>query len=406
MESTVNEFVQQEDGPILQLNRPLLPIDEYAAREGVSKDIVEECGKLGIIQIRRYRGQTFVVDVPLSPYSSTSELAKEFIQPANKAPEARKIPDVAQKTIPNIPKDTPKTASVNITPAAAPEADLSASRLAESVAAKAGTISQTVKRMFSKASELTGKVLENIDNEIGQLRVAAAPSAAPEAATSNQAQQTAGASSGNIAAEAVRINAFEPARPAVIPPTMVKAVIEKPTEPAARQETAAIIEKSAAPAATVEPPRTISQLRSGLRAVISTAQMKLSNFWQIGTIFSLAFLFVAVFVGLWLYMDRKIQLYRLDQAYTSIQKMYNDLMQANQKTDTLQTELNGTRTEFERVQTNFNRSQTEIETARNELAQARHNLETIQNRNAAAVEKLNSQIQELAGRFNELSKNP
>jgi archaellum component FlaC len=400
--STVNESVRQEEGPILQLNRPLLSIDEYAAREGVSRGIVEECGKLGIIQIRRYKGQTFVVDVPLSPYSSTSELAKEFIRPADKAPQVQRISEPAQKVIPNAPRAEQ---------AAAPKADLSADRPADSAAIKAGLISQTVKRMFSKAAEMSGRVIENIDNEIEQLRhtVSTAASKTSESAAGNQAQQTSSPSSQNATADAVKITAFEPARPAVIPPAVAKAVVVE--KPAPRQAPSPVVERLSAPAAQpaqiTEIPRAVSHPQGNvLQAVISAAQTKLSNFWQIGMIFVSAFLFVAVFVGLWLYMDRKIQLYRLDQAYTSIQKMYTDLVQSKQKTETLETELNTSRTEFERVQTNLNRSQSEIETARNELAQARRNLETIQGRNAEAVEKLNSQIQEFTNRLNELTKNP
>jgi len=68
MEIGTNETVSQGTHPILQVKRPLLPIDEYASREGVSRRTVEERVDSGIIQIRKYKGKTYVVDVPLSPY--------------------------------------------------------------------------------------------------------------------------------------------------------------------------------------------------------------------------------------------------------------------------------------------------------------------------------------------------
>jgi septal ring factor EnvC (AmiA/AmiB activator) len=43
--------------------RNLVPLDEYAARQGISSDIVEQQGQLGVIQIRKFKGQKFVVDV-------------------------------------------------------------------------------------------------------------------------------------------------------------------------------------------------------------------------------------------------------------------------------------------------------------------------------------------------------
>ncbi len=63
-----NETVIEDIKPLLQLKRPLLPIDKYAAREGITRRIVEEYGRLGVLQLRRCKGKTYVVDVPLSPY--------------------------------------------------------------------------------------------------------------------------------------------------------------------------------------------------------------------------------------------------------------------------------------------------------------------------------------------------
>jgi len=73
MQATTNESVSQETNPILQLKRALLPIDEYAARQGLSKRTVEQHVQSGIIQIRKYKGKIYVVDVPLSPYHNTPE---------------------------------------------------------------------------------------------------------------------------------------------------------------------------------------------------------------------------------------------------------------------------------------------------------------------------------------------
>ena len=69
IDKRVSSIENQESRPAFPLKRALLSIDEYAAREGLSRDIVEHCGKLGIVQIRKHKGKTFVVDVPLSPYS-------------------------------------------------------------------------------------------------------------------------------------------------------------------------------------------------------------------------------------------------------------------------------------------------------------------------------------------------
>ena len=104
METATKGMISQEDRPILHLKRPLLPIDEYATREGISRGIVEECGKLGIVQIRKYKGKTFVVDVPLSLYLyGTSETAVEQRHPTDRAIQDKKIDEFVQKVTPKAP---------------------------------------------------------------------------------------------------------------------------------------------------------------------------------------------------------------------------------------------------------------------------------------------------------------
>ena len=77
MEAVINQITAEETGPTLQIERPLLPIDEYAARQGISRQAVEEYGWMGIVQIRKHKGRTFVVDVPLNSYSHTSKPSSE-----------------------------------------------------------------------------------------------------------------------------------------------------------------------------------------------------------------------------------------------------------------------------------------------------------------------------------------
>jgi coenzyme F420-reducing hydrogenase delta subunit len=66
---TITEQETFEDtAPRLQLERTLVPIDEFAAREGISRSAVEDWAKLGLVQTRRHKGKIFVVDVPPAPY--------------------------------------------------------------------------------------------------------------------------------------------------------------------------------------------------------------------------------------------------------------------------------------------------------------------------------------------------
>jgi len=90
----------RESRPSFQLKKSLLSIDKYAAREGLSRDIIEHCGKLGIVLIRKYKGKTFVVDLPLSPYSYVPEVTSYPTKPNEKTHQAQKITELVQKLIP------------------------------------------------------------------------------------------------------------------------------------------------------------------------------------------------------------------------------------------------------------------------------------------------------------------
>jgi hypothetical protein len=68
--------------------RELVPLDEYAARQGISSDIVEQQGQLGVIQVRKFKGQKFVVDVPIDQLSDfeTADIEEHAGIPARTRP--------------------------------------------------------------------------------------------------------------------------------------------------------------------------------------------------------------------------------------------------------------------------------------------------------------------------------
>jgi len=280
MKTSTNETILQETEPILQLKKSLLPIDEYATRKGMSIDIVEECAKLGIIQIRKYKGRTFVVDVPHSQYTYDSETIDEPTQ--------------------------------------------------------------------------------HIDE-----------------------------------------------------PTQH---IDEPTQTKEKPESAEITQN------------TVYHLG------ILTEQAGAKRTWQIAALFSLALLFAAFFANLWFYMDRNIQSDRLDQAYISVQKLYDDFTQASQNVETTRNQLNSYTTEVAYLQNEMDKSTAQVgtlqnemdkstaqvgtlrneldkstaqvRTLQNELAAAGQNLEIIQQRNTEEVNRLKEQIRNLTARITEPAKNP
>jgi hypothetical protein len=91
MQKTEQMTDSQLLGPTLKLKKALLPIEEYAARERLSADVIEKCGKLGILQIRRFKGKTFVVETPYPPFNDIDEIDPEPIRPADETKQAHKV---------------------------------------------------------------------------------------------------------------------------------------------------------------------------------------------------------------------------------------------------------------------------------------------------------------------------
>jgi len=95
METNHNRTLSQDTCPPLQVRKSLIPIDEYAVREGVSKSTIEQCGKLGMLRIRKHKGKTFVVDVPMAASAKIAEtstlgtnaLSESIEDPFEVAPE-------------------------------------------------------------------------------------------------------------------------------------------------------------------------------------------------------------------------------------------------------------------------------------------------------------------------------
>ncbi len=224
MELSVSETILQETEPVLQLKRSLLAIDEYAASKGVSRTVVEECGRLGIVQIRKYKGKVFVVDVPCRPYSHSPETTDKNMQLADKGDQPQRL------------------------------------------------------------------------SESGRTR-------------------------------------------------------------------------------------------------------------QFTVVLLIPFLFAVLFACLWLYLDRKVQIDRLEQSYAGIQQLANDSMEAERKTKTIKDMLRAYETEVERLKGELVKSQAEVNAVRNELTRTRQSFETIQSNNAEVVNWLDEQIQELTEQLYELLEN-
>jgi predicted nucleic acid-binding Zn-ribbon protein len=332
MTTETNQRTSRQTAPSLQLNKSLVPIDQYAAREGLSTSIVEECGKLGIVQLRTYKGKTFVVNAPISPCLCPSEADKEPTRPIDKNTRAQKISELMQRVV------SEKSISQNDPKIASPEEPAESKDETVTV----GAISQLVKKMFNNAPKITAKSVQTVDDKTSRGQDTKKPVAAPNKTTQTRPL------------------------PPVQPPDME--IFELPDEPpAAVHETQEIRE-----------PVQIPQ-NNGLQPGILTAQGRSKRIWQTTAVLSLGFLFMAVVANISLFVNRRTQLARLDEANTSIQSLFDGTAQSDQQVENLRNEMSNSKAQAGRLQSELYISKDELKTARNELTQARQDMENLRN---------------------------
>lgn len=400
MEAATKQEVLERAGPILHLERALLPIDEYAAREGVSREIVEKCGQLGIVQIRRFKGKTFVVDIPLGPYSGVSEAINETVEPADRVAQARKISELAQKIMPR--------ASIAMADQRMQGHEAIERRTGTEEAVEAGTISELVKRMSRRATKSFEASAEEIDGDIARVEempgsVQVIHTEAPK--SSVQSTQLMGEREGSK-------NFFEPTE---IQKRGTAGIIDRPTVPTGERRRPEVLSKPIQPpdweifenpdefpelieedmeteeeSETVQIPED-NKVETG--TFIPQAESKYS--WQVALIFLVIFFVAAVFGNVWFYVDNQVQLGKLDLIYTDIQKTHQEAAQANERVDSLKGELAESRAEVRRFRRELDRTRAEVQSVEGELIQARQNLQRIHRINAEAIERFNEQIEKL-----------
>jgi hypothetical protein len=365
-------MVTEQDRPGVQIKRSLLPIDEYAAREGLSVDLVEKCGDLGIVQIRKYRGKTFVVNLPVSPY-----------------PCAVETPDEPVKS------------------EAGPAATGSASRL--------------VKSMFSKAARIVDKPAGAGNEGTGQRKDSRAfsPKIQPQAHKSaSQARRFVRHSDeGKSVSQSVHTIASRPRRTVNGPARAAERISRKesfpPVKPPAMElfeiddELGEIVDDSSrmltAGSAGLDEMLEIEETpesvqipqNDGYRFGILAAGARSTRNWQLAALFLVSLFFVTLFAAIWLYADREIQVGTLEQANASLEKLSDGSEQVGEEVQVLQRSLSRSQEQVELLQKEVDASRTQIKGVENELLLGEQDRETIRNelgKSRAEVGRLRSEL--------------
>lgn len=110
------------DERLFSRKKTLLTPQQYANSQGISAGVVEECAKLGVVQIRKHKNKTFIVDLPLDAAKSAKQQDENKIEPINTFQQAQRISGIVNKLFkPTIQQPKPAAAEP-----AKPEAQIAA----------------------------------------------------------------------------------------------------------------------------------------------------------------------------------------------------------------------------------------------------------------------------------------
>jgi hypothetical protein len=150
MKTNTGQTGYKKAGRLLQDGAALVSVEEYAAKEGVSTELIEACALAGVVQTRRHKGKTFVVDHPLTPYSQASpDSSAVFSAGAAASPQPAAYPTKSEQHREN------KVEKVK--PAYPPKANSNGLN-GQTIAA--GSIANLAKKMFLNAQQLSSKFAE------------------------------------------------------------------------------------------------------------------------------------------------------------------------------------------------------------------------------------------------------
>jgi uncharacterized membrane-anchored protein YhcB (DUF1043 family) len=365
METIENELISRETGPILQLKRPLLPIGQYAAREGVSPGILEQCGKLGIVQIRKHKGRTYVVDVPITP--NMPELVGDPAMPFDKAERARRIAELIKKTFPAVP-----AAAAPPKPKIAPDNTEKASKLYRDTADIFSNPSPAVQksaRPLTVAAQLAPP---------DSLKIADEPDVSLE----------------DIDWDEILKDMQSP-KPQSLDVIEEPIVLETPYEELL-DETIEIQRRHPQPRQTRQP-QVARPAKAQQQSIF--AKLKAGFTWRVAAVFFMACLLIGVTAAIRLYQDRQIQTDNVKRANAAVRQFVDSSAQADRQAKEFQGELNNSVAQLQQLKATLENSKAELKTAQDELSTSRQNLENIRRNNTEALQRLNERIQNLAERM-------
>jgi hypothetical protein len=94
---SANDEKSSFNGPVFSRKKSLLSLQQYATSQGVSTGVVQECAKLGVVQVRKHKDKTYIVDLPLDIYKGINQQDEQNPEPIDTLAQSERISDLMNK---------------------------------------------------------------------------------------------------------------------------------------------------------------------------------------------------------------------------------------------------------------------------------------------------------------------
>ena len=359
---------------LFSTKKALLTFGEYASRQGVSSGVVEQCAKLGIVQVRKHKNDKFVVDLPLSIYRH--EHSGSFAGSGNitNIEHAKKVTALVTKIIKSssqetvedkpeeirlakddgfVPDNVPIIAEVDVEELLASAAKVTTEAKFRAIAQATEVIDETVDLIenHQKLSEQTSMLGRIFQSQIIDTPVIDIPATKP---ATKQAK-------------------VEPA----IPDLNLFIHEERTSRTYVEQKSSFVRLKVTFMRRMVEMVRTIEPWR--VAAVVMA----------VGMAFSIG-------AYMWSSTEMKANKTKLDTAYANIQTLGEEYDRANQKANAYQVDLLKSRFENEETKRQLAAQQEQMLKIENKFQKANEDIQALEKYNSETLRSLNEEIKNIA----------
>ncbi len=390
-----NNTISAENEHLLQVKRSLIPLNRYAGKKGTSESDITKRAKLGVIQLRKFQGKTFVVDTPLSPYRIAADQQNEdtvsHYTPART--ESPKETGLRQQNESQPGEQVEKHDTVfnrfvdwlekifkrnNRTETRSNEPAINENEKTEQL------ITQDKPQALEKTDEQIEKdFLETIqDNTFLKNE----PEEQLQPQFKNQEKQE------DIFEELD----LEPPGPVTVTKELTQEDLKELSKMETYSEPIRIpdLETTDELEDTIDIDEELTPKESSYASI--TTSSKTGIFWKVAAGCFVIFFIAALSTNIWFYKDAQLRQNKLDQAYASIQSIYSDFIHKKQQTETAQAELENTKAKLSETQNELEQSNAKENLAKEELVQTKQILKNTQNQNSTGLKELNEQIKQLS----------